>query len=188
MTLTKDEALRLAVEVLELAEGILQHADCSTGYCCCGSSVKSHTFGDGHSPVDEGSYAQIGAMKRLKEALPLLRTASEQPVRHKYVLELPQGDERQAVVVFSEYKVEEGCMTHHLCVNVKPTTPPSFTLPEGWQLVPVQPTPEMCKAGYMARDKWPNQMCDNNKELHMSFSEPRWKAMLDAAPQKGTTS
>lgn len=30
--------------------------DPATGYCCCGSPVDSHGFGDGHSPVDDGHY------------------------------------------------------------------------------------------------------------------------------------
>lgn len=53
-----------------------------------------------------------------------------------------------------------------------------------WKTVPVEPTPEMNRAGYMAQDKWLSQHCDNQRELHQSFSEPRWKAMLAAAPQR----
>ncbi len=64
-------------------------------------------------------------------------------------------------------------------------TTPQPAVPDGWKLVPVEPTEEMCKAGYMAKDKWPNHMCDNQRELHLSFSEPRWKAMLAAALQQG---
>ena len=55
-------------------------------------------------------------------------------------------------------------------------------LPDGWKLVPVEPTAEMCKAGYEAQDKWPSEQCDNFKERHYSFSQPRYKAMLAAAP------
>lgn len=56
------------------------------------------------------------------------------------------------------------------------------TVPDGWKLVPVEPTAEMCKAGYEAQDKWPSEQCDNFKERHYSFSQPRYKAMLAAAP------
>lgn len=60
-------------------------------------------------------------------------------------------------------------------------------VPEGYVLVPVKITDEMCKAGYLAEDKWPNHCCDNRKELMRSFSEPRWTAMLAAAPQPTPT-
>nr|WP_315471709.1 hypothetical protein [uncultured Rhodoferax sp.] len=55
--------------------------------------------------------------------------------------------------------------------------------PAGWKLVPVEPTEAMCEAGYLAQDKWPNHSCDNRRELAQSFSEPRWAAMLAAAPE-----
>jgi len=56
-------------------------------------------------------------------------------------------------------------------------------IPDGWKLVPIDPTPAMCEAGYTARDKWNSMQCDNQKELHFSFSQPRYKAMLAAAPK-----
>lgn len=34
----------------------LEHADTTNGCCCCGSMVADHGYGDGHSPVDSGSY------------------------------------------------------------------------------------------------------------------------------------
>lgn len=54
----------------------LERADCSTGYCCCGSSVESHGMGDGHSPVDEGSYYQLNVITALRAALDAVQ---EQP-------------------------------------------------------------------------------------------------------------
>ena len=60
-------------------------------------------------------------------------------------------------------------------------------VPEGYVLVPVKITDEMCKAGYLAEDKLQNHCCDNRKELMRSFSEPRWTAMLAAAPQPTPT-
>lgn len=56
------------------------------------------------------------------------------------------------------------------------------TVPDGWKLVPVEPTEEMCKAGYEAQDKWRSEQCDNFKERRYSFSQPRYKAMINAAP------
>lgn len=58
-------------------------------------------------------------------------------------------------------------------------------VPEGWKLVPIKPTDEMCKAAYEARDKWSSMQCDNQREMHYSFAEPRYKAMLKAAPVYG---
>lgn len=51
----------------------------------------------------------------------------------------------------------------------------SPVVPDGWKLVPVEPTAEMCKAGYEAQDKWPSEQCDNFKERYYSFSQPRYK-------------
>lgn len=58
-------------------------------------------------------------------------------------------------------------------------------VPEGWKLVPIEPTDEMCKAAFEARDKWPSAHCDNWREQRYSFAQPRYKAMLDAAPAPG---
>jgi hypothetical protein len=40
-----------------------------TGYCMCGSPVDVHTWGDGHSPVDEGLYR--AEQQRLAEEIDL---------------------------------------------------------------------------------------------------------------------
>lgn len=66
-------------------------------------------------------------------------------------------------------------------LNAGPVT--AATVPDGWKLVPVEPTAEMCKAGYEAQDKWRSEQCDNFKERRYSFSQPRYKAMIDAAPE-----
>jgi NTP pyrophosphatase (non-canonical NTP hydrolase) len=68
------------------------------------------------------------------------------------------------------------------CPDHPPETLGTSTVPDGWKLVPVEPTAEMCKAGYEAQDKWPSEQCDNFKERHYSFSQPRYKAMLAEAP------
>ncbi len=56
-------------------------------------------------------------------------------------------------------------------------------VPTGWKLVPIEPTKEMMKAGYEAKDIWDKQHCDNMREYHYSFSKPRWDAMLNSAPE-----
>ena len=73
--MTKDEALDLALEALEKLQWSLEQADCSTGYCCCGSSVDGHTFGDGHSPVDEGEYYQSNALEYARKAIKAIKQA-----------------------------------------------------------------------------------------------------------------
>jgi hypothetical protein len=73
--MTKDEALDLALEALEHSIGMLERSDCSTGYCCCGSSVDGHTFGDGHSPVDQGEYCQSNALEYARKAIKAIKQA-----------------------------------------------------------------------------------------------------------------
>lgn len=80
----KDEALKLALEALEKSIGMLERADCSTGYCCCGSSVDGHTFGDGHSPVDEGEYYQGNALEYASKAITAIKQALEAPVQEPW--------------------------------------------------------------------------------------------------------
>ncbi len=50
--------------------------------------------------------------------------------------------------------------------------PPSVAVPEGWKLVPIEPTDEMRAAGHMERDRSPT----NRNPYHV------WRAMLTAAP------
>jgi hypothetical protein len=51
------------LEALRYCVGVLEQVDCSTGICCCGSDMQNHGMDDGHSPVDEGQYAQSGAIE-----------------------------------------------------------------------------------------------------------------------------
>ncbi len=39
--------------------------------------------------------------------------------QHKYTLELPDGDNREAKVFFSDRKEEDGRIVHNLCITVK---------------------------------------------------------------------
>lgn len=57
------------VDALKSCLEMLERADCSTGYCCCGSKVDDHGMGDGHSPVDEGGYYQLQAIESARTAL-----------------------------------------------------------------------------------------------------------------------
>jgi len=54
---------------LQATISALERANCSTGYCCCGSPVDGHTMGDGHSPVDEGDYYQGKAIEAARAAI-----------------------------------------------------------------------------------------------------------------------
>lgn len=56
------------------------------------------------------------------------------------------------------------------------------TVPDGWKLVPVEPTDDMCEAGFKATDKYPFERFDNYREMHRCWALPRYKAMLAAAP------
>jgi hypothetical protein len=73
--MTTDRALDLALEAVEKLQWSLEQADCSTGYCCCGSSVDGHTFGDGHSPVDQGEYCQSNALEYARKAITSIKQA-----------------------------------------------------------------------------------------------------------------
>ena len=49
---------------LEGVRSFLASAPLESGYCCCGSPVEGHGFGDGHSPVDELQYAAHNQIDR----------------------------------------------------------------------------------------------------------------------------
>ena len=74
--------MKLALEALERTLEMLEQADCSTGYCCCGSLIDGHGIGDGHGPVDGGDYYQSKAIQAARHAITALREAlAEQPSR-----------------------------------------------------------------------------------------------------------
>ena len=54
-------------------------------------------------------------------------------------------------------------------------THPAPTIPEGWQLVPKEPTDEMNNTGQLATESWWAHM--GNRNVHI------YKAMLAAAPE-----
>jgi hypothetical protein len=55
---------------LEGVRSFLASAPLESGYCCCGSPVEGHGFGDGHSPVDELQYAAHNQIDRIDALLP----------------------------------------------------------------------------------------------------------------------
>lgn len=59
----------MTLEALRMCLSVLHNADLRTGYCCCGSKVEMHTMGDGHSPVDEGTYYQHKAIDTASKAI-----------------------------------------------------------------------------------------------------------------------
>ena len=48
---------------------LIKHGVFEDGICCCGSSVDSHGFGDGHSPVDALAYHAGQVCERIDAAL-----------------------------------------------------------------------------------------------------------------------
>lgn len=57
------------VSALKVARDFIAASDNSTGCCMCGSWCDSHSMGDGHSPVDEGSYHAMLVIQQIDEAL-----------------------------------------------------------------------------------------------------------------------
>lgn len=56
-------------DLLVSARSLINQGSFETGVCCCGDQVDRHTFGDGHSPVDEGWYAASQALEKIDAAL-----------------------------------------------------------------------------------------------------------------------
>ena len=54
---------------LAAAKDFIMSQDNSTGCCMCGSPVDGHGYGDGHSPVDEGSYHAMQIVQQIDAAL-----------------------------------------------------------------------------------------------------------------------
>lgn len=54
---------------------------------------------------------------------------------------------------------------------------------DGYVLVPIKPTNEMCKAGFMAIPEHVSIECDNHSDLYRAQYRPVWKAMLASAPK-----
>lgn len=64
------DLLKEIKETLQVSLDVIGKGDFELGCCCCGSPCESHGFGDGHSPVDAGTYYnQILPMRRIEELL-----------------------------------------------------------------------------------------------------------------------
>lgn len=55
--------------LLQDSAELIKHGVFEDGICCCGSSVDSHGFGDGHSPVDALAYHAGQVCERIDAAL-----------------------------------------------------------------------------------------------------------------------
>ena len=65
---------------------------------------------------------------------------------------------------------------------MKPLYTSAPSIPEGWQLVPIEPTSEMLEAAY--KSHWTIQVADDAYEFN---AENPYKAMLAAAPKPEET-
>lgn len=54
---------------------------------------------------------------------------------------------------------------------------PDTAVPEGWKLVPVEPTRAMCEAFHQAHEEW-----DSGEDWQLDSPDHQWKAMLAVAP------
>lgn len=67
--------------VLRDARELIAHGNFETGLCCCGGSVDRYGMGDGHSPVDEGSYYAGSVSERIDALLSSAEPVSPQPAQ-----------------------------------------------------------------------------------------------------------
>ncbi|MDT3600008.1 hypothetical protein ROM86_07835 [Cronobacter malonaticus] len=62
------------------------------------------------------------------------------------------------------------------CIKPLYNAPPAPFVPDGWKMVPVEPTPDMREAFHQANEEW--------EEGGAKWSpDHQWKAMLSAAPE-----
>lgn len=60
---------------------------------------------------------------------------------------------------------------------------PQPTIPSGYKLVPIEPTPEMVQSGGHANSEWLNDSAPIGEQRYAMPMKSVWQAMLDAAPQ-----
>lgn len=63
------EMLELAIKHRGELMEVIKNAPISSGYCCCGDPMELHSFGTGHSPVDEWDNAVINMINRINEEI-----------------------------------------------------------------------------------------------------------------------
>ena len=68
----RDAEVRALREALQNCVAVLENADASSGDCCCGITMDSHDYTDGHSPIVSGVYARDLALGMADDALALL--------------------------------------------------------------------------------------------------------------------
>lgn len=63
--------LNKAIEALHFYQSIIENCDVSSGICCCGEYMETHSdpMGCGHTPVDQGVYSAHNYYKHVKELL-----------------------------------------------------------------------------------------------------------------------
>jgi hypothetical protein len=129
--MNKDEALKLALEALNMAESD------------CGSR----------------------AWEREQEAITAIKQARSAPVQEQAAFNAG------VPLLYPEMKDGE-------TISVEYTTPPAAPVPEGWKMVPMEPTREM----WTAVNKLDDQMAAGNYDGKGCSIEQAWNCLLDAAP------
>ena len=67
--------LNKALEALRFYQTIVENSDISSGVCCCGEYMETHS--EHHTPVDNASYAVNNHYKHVKELLLELENTDE---------------------------------------------------------------------------------------------------------------
>jgi len=57
------------MSILKRVADWLRSAPLESGVCCCGSAVKDHGLGDGHSPVDDLGYSASQLLQEVEQAM-----------------------------------------------------------------------------------------------------------------------
>ncbi|QDB73843.1 hypothetical protein KE335_gp12 [Aeromonas phage 2_D05] len=91
-------------------------------------------------------------------------------------------NDKQQLAAMGEHMAEQSmCMAKR--IEALEAQVRALTLPEGWQLVPHMPTPDMCAAFHRADSDWEDGWAfDGNGNRHHS-PVYQWVAMLAAAPR-----
>lgn len=76
-------------------------------------ALNSMRHGNAHAKAEDAYFQALAALDQLEAMVP-----QQAGVVHRYVLELPKGEKRQAKVFWSECNEADGEITHHLCISV----------------------------------------------------------------------
>lgn len=126
---------------------------------------------------------QIGGRERLEEMFDffgLPATHGENRLMARALLEVLDAQDKPGLVLrpfgYDGETFIKADIDHHAAVAYY-TTPPAASVPEGWRLVPVEPTIEMREAYHQAEEDF-QECCGTSPDSH-------WAAMLAAAPAPG---